>query len=533
MYLKGKRRSSIASFISDESGAVAATYALALIGLVAAAGVGFDFARLATMSSELHNAADQAALAAATQLDGSSSAITNATSAASNLVSNQTLLANDGQNANVVVSSLTFFKTYADAEAWTNPTTDPTAARFVKVAVKSRKAYYAFTPIVAAISSGDIAAAATAGLGSAICKVPPVMLCNPAADPSKFDASSYAGDGLLLKATGGGGAWAPGDFGFLDVGAGANDLKKLIGYSSLPDSCVDVANPSTEPGAIASVINYFNTRFDIYDSSASNDCWSGNLCPPSDNSRKDLVLPGALDSSSVLAQNQCGYNTSQGAGGKGWRISPDPYRPQSDNACSASYPCGQTGTVYPDAMGYPRDMMHAWHEPIAAGDSRFGNGIWDINAYWNVHYGVNYSGQVDGLSAPTRYDVYKWERTNAGASKQFSDGANTYTDFKAPICRSGWAPGGTQADRRVIPVAVVNCTGLSGKQKVNPVGWIDVFLVEPSISRKATFGSGASKYTTTYTNSGDIYVEIIGKSEQGAEGAEPQVVRRDKPYLVN
>ena len=58
------------SFWLNESGATAALYALALPALVAIAGVGFDYARLASMDSELQNAADQAALAAVTQLNG-------------------------------------------------------------------------------------------------------------------------------------------------------------------------------------------------------------------------------------------------------------------------------------------------------------------------------------------------------------------------------------------------------------------------------------------------------------------------------
>ena len=64
----GKRGGS--GFWRNETGATAALYALALPALIAVGGVGFDYARLAGMDSELQNAADQAALAGATQLDG-------------------------------------------------------------------------------------------------------------------------------------------------------------------------------------------------------------------------------------------------------------------------------------------------------------------------------------------------------------------------------------------------------------------------------------------------------------------------------
>ena len=65
-------RRTIQSLIRDDRGAVAVTYALSLTALVAIAGLGFDYARLVTMDSELQNGADQAALAGATQLDGKS-----------------------------------------------------------------------------------------------------------------------------------------------------------------------------------------------------------------------------------------------------------------------------------------------------------------------------------------------------------------------------------------------------------------------------------------------------------------------------
>ena len=70
------------AFWRNQQGATAALYALALPALVAVAGVGFDYARLAGMDSELQNAADQAALAGVTQLDGNDGACSRAANAA-------------------------------------------------------------------------------------------------------------------------------------------------------------------------------------------------------------------------------------------------------------------------------------------------------------------------------------------------------------------------------------------------------------------------------------------------------------------
>ena len=80
------RRAAIRSFGGDESGAIAPIYALALVGLVSMAGLAFDYTRLVAMDTELQNAADQAALAAATQLDGEDGAIDRATAAGGALV---------------------------------------------------------------------------------------------------------------------------------------------------------------------------------------------------------------------------------------------------------------------------------------------------------------------------------------------------------------------------------------------------------------------------------------------------------------
>jgi Flp pilus assembly protein TadG len=86
---------SVRTLLRNSDGAVAPTIALSLIGLIAAGGIGFDYARLASLDTELQNAADQAALAAATQLDGQADASTRAVAAAQSLIENESLLGND------------------------------------------------------------------------------------------------------------------------------------------------------------------------------------------------------------------------------------------------------------------------------------------------------------------------------------------------------------------------------------------------------------------------------------------------------
>src|SRR5262252_6830296 len=107
----------------NTDGAVAPTVALSLVALIAVGGVAFDYARLASMDTELQDAADQAALAAASQLDRQSGACVRAGAAAATLLTNNTLFANEGSGIAVVVptgsitdctgnSSIHFYQTY-------------------------------------------------------------------------------------------------------------------------------------------------------------------------------------------------------------------------------------------------------------------------------------------------------------------------------------------------------------------------------------------------------------------------------------
>lgn len=549
----------------DESGAIAPTFALSLFALIAVGGIAFDYARLAAMDSELQNAADQAALAAASQLDGKSGACVRASNAAVSLVSNQTRFANDGNasGANVTitgVSDCTFaagekVRFYQDIAK--TPATSDANAKFVEVTVDARTAVYALTPVVGAFNSGAIAGTAMAGLGSAICKVPPVMICNPneGADPD-FTVANYIGKGLKLVAVGNGNsAWAPGNFGYLDTGYPTSnpniELRQALGWINVPGDCSGLGGVRTRTGAGTPVTQAINTRFDIYERANNNalsgkgnngnagnpSCPSGGTCPPSINSIKDVVMKGAPANAS-----KCGLSNNE------WELPANPYLPSSATA-------DLTTAQMPNSMGHPRDKCHA----VAAGTSGectgpVGNGNWDRNAYFFVNYGWNSSqwqanlalgtNPVPAGSIPsvTRYRVYQWEIDNRGATiggrvilptgSRSVGGA--FDRFDRPVCGplqgygaagSGLVPGGSTVDRRRISAAVLNCTANSvngGGNTVYPVQkWVEFFLVEPSLNRDRT-------------DANDVYVEVIGETSlAGAGGATAgQVTNRDVPYLV-
>ena len=532
-------------WLGDTKGAVAPTVALALFALLGAGGVAFDYARLVTIDTEMQNAADQAALAAATQLDQQANAVARATAAAQGLLANQTLMANDGNVSGraVTTASVIFYATKADAEAEngtncpTNNAIDPAAttadaiAKFVCVRTSDRLARYALTPIVGAFSSRNISAMAVAGIGSAICKTPPVMMCNPAEPPGNtnisldFDANGLRGAGVLLIA---GDADAPGNFGFLDTGIGSGnstpELAQDLGYNVPPGECQPTSGVDLKTGARDVVLNALNTRFDI-DANGANTCPGGGACNASRNVRKDLVKG-----------NSCGLG-----GGQGWDEAENSYYEMDPNTIGAGIP---TSGTQPDIMGHPRDICHARATESSPGtfctsvnggyNGRIGDKSWDRHAYFRINYGWDSSAwQTNtGLSATaSRYQVYLWELANTGIAdrSQVDSAAQPKTGFSYPVCRTpGVTPAANVPDRRRISMAVLNCEArnLNGAENDVPVlKWVDVFLVEPAFVRK--------RGNTAVTGGRDVYVEIIGETVAGGAGSVAgQVVRRDVPYLI-
>ena len=531
----------------DNDAAVAPTVALSLVALIGVGGIAFDYARMASMDTELQTAADQAALAAAAQLDGETGACARAAAAAANMVSHDTLMANDSGGLAVVVpdeagcDATGQIRFYQDA-AKTQAATSDSDAKFVEVEVDPREAFYALTPVVGAFSSGQLTAIAFAGLDSAICKVPPVMLCNPdeTVDPD-FTTANYIGKGIRLVANDGGGIYGPGNFGFLDTGAGngASTLRQILGASNVPGDCVSGSGVDTETGSIISVRDALNTRFGIYDGGSLNTpCGSnGAGCPPSANIRKDLVLQGNGNQ-----LNKLGIIT--GVGGNGWREAANPY-PGASNITAAgtnhhSLSDAEIAAIAP--MGYPEDICHAFKSDGtgACTGGRIGTGSWDRYAYFKSNSASyptitsiaamdSFLTSTFGTTTPTRSQVYQWEMDNASTRLNSQAAPSPRNAYSRPSDLSGEpagvAPNATQVDRRILSVAVINCTaeGVTGHTTgVDVTKWIDIFLVQPSLARSVGMR----------TENGDIYVEVIGQTQNANDEGAIQLVKKSVPYLI-
>ena len=530
-------RRSVARIVSNDSGAVAPTVALSLVALIAAGGIAFVYARMAAMDTELQNAADQAALAAASQLDKKTGACARASAAAVTLVSNQTRFADRSGGIAVTVPSeptcdgVGNIRFYTTAAKTTVATTDGTA-RFVEVTVNSRTATYALTPIVGAFTSGALTGTAFAGMGSAICKVPPLMICNP--NPgAPFNSTNYPWDatpgwrgvGLKLFQGGQGEAWAPGAFGYLDVGAdnsGSPDQRIALAMDNPNTNCVADAGVEVDTGVSATVLDAVNVRFDLFENGwPRNTCYPDADCSSAYNSTKDIIRTTGTGG----AANVCGFNA---ANASGWTL------PPANDQYIAQNAAGDDSQI--THMGYPMDVCH-YPSGGSCGttNQRFGNGYWRRDLYFKVNHGsltadgTNWVGATGLSPNATRYDVYRWEQRSAGNPGNTLGSlpevtANGMTQYSRAVCKpEGLAPGGSQPDRRIVAVAVANnCDALQGGSVNVDVGaWVEVFLVQPSVDRP---DAGVDQH--------DIYVEIAGPANPTGSGATAQVVVRDVPYLI-
>ena len=512
----------------DNSGAVAPTVALSLIALIAVGGIAFDYSRLVTMDTELQNAADQAALAAASQLDKEANACSRANAAAQTLVANQTRFANDNNGSGIAITipSEPNCDATGSVRFWQNKTktlaaTSDANARFVEVTVNARRANYALTPIAAALRSGPIPATAFAGLGSAICKIPPMMVCSPTPGTT-FNPDAWRGRGVEMF-EGGGGSWAAGAFGWLDVGAVSNgtpDQRIAVAMDNPNTNCVADENVNVDTGATVTVLDALNIRFDIFANGwARNTCHPSTGCSPAWNATKDFVRTGL-----PANVNACGapHNSE-------WD------HPTAGNMYIAQNAAGDDATVV--HMGYPMDICHyPLGGSCGTANARFGNGSWRPDIYFKTNHptmsdatGSNWQAATGLAANATRYDFYRWEQNVSGVGNsngsrpEFTAGGKT--QYGRPVCKPpGLAPGPTQPDRRVMAVAVAdNCASLHGGSTAVDVGaWMEVFLVQPSLDRPAETGVDGS----------DIYVEIIGRIDPTDSGATAQVVHRDVPYLI-
>jgi Flp pilus assembly protein TadG len=541
---------------SDRSAAVAPTVALSMFALIGAGGIAFDYARIATLDTELQQAADQAALAAATQLDraaGSRQRARDAITATAKdrLAENFSRFANDGNSdgAAVELPTISFCSAFDDSiqdtAAACTATTDDTKARFVIVTTKVRTAKYALTPIVGAFA-GDVSATAVAGIESSICNVAPLLVCVGSDD---FPTDDDIGKGIILK-TAGGNSWAPGNYGFLDFGNGNPAVLNALLGNGL-NGCQSQDDNETEPGN-KNATDAINTRMDVYAGANKNDASkctpsTGVACPAQD-TRKDMTMTMTYEitqpksNTTVPTPGNCGL----AATGNG---NPNPKVTYTDFAQTAA------------AKQFGRDTCHYLGTcPTTGGAQNFGNGTWDRAGYIAANHpsetATSIANAIGGgatAATLTRYQVYQWEIANQASGKldpiqigatvpdpnnpkiQGNNATYTFTKvcaFNKPRLAAAALP--TVKDRRVLPIVAANCDKLKGKGSAFEdyiiLRVFDIFLTEPSLQRSAAQTGIAG--ATQSTDEKEIYGEVIGPAEPVGGSGGFQYYSRSRPYLV-
>jgi Flp pilus assembly protein TadG len=481
-------REYLSRLVHDESGAIAVWVTVGMLAFFATGALLVDGGRVFNLHSQMQAYADHAALAAAAELDGDGQAIGRAINAVSSGGAGP--IVGDTQNfvvdamglpVGLTVQTLTFLSklgsgtgaagtvngdvvlythTVGDAPAFTAAQSQQ--ARFVQVTVAPQTLNYVLAPVLSllgtASASATIQAAAIAGFTRAACRFPPMMICNPTetnpGDP--FNWESMVGKQVLMKAKGNGSAWAPGDFGLLDLsgyetggscsGDGANLIRCVLGLVDPGTQCIlQGGEVDIQPGEAVSTHVGLNIRFDLWD-------------PPLQNKRSDPNFAPARNVIKGMTHvaNQCRLNELT-----------------EENAPSVALP----------------------QDAGLSNDNRVGGGatLAQLQNYWTTNH-PTVGWPFPAGETPTRYAIYRKEiELNTAMNGSESMGPTCAAPVSEP---ANLKP---VHDRRVLLIAVINCKEHNIQGSANDVPVEDfalMFLTEP-------IGLGGASVD-------DVYGEMIG-----------------------
>lgn len=451
--------------VRKQRGAILILAAIIIPILIGMTALALDIGRLISVRSEMQNAADAAALAAAAELDGTSGALDRARSAARELLEHDSRFAKQAEllgATGVPDGAFTFYCIIGskfdpafdigycdDTPDLANPgrylaSTDQ-RAHYVRINLDPALANGRFSldlfflPVLSVLgvqtaSVASVAASALGGRNLYFCDTAPMALCDPFEGTGRtFAEAMTPGQSIQLKQQGAN-TWSSGNFGFATPfygGAGAGDTASYLAdeYASGSTPTCSPASITTQPGNIAQKVKAaFNTRFDQYGP-------------------------------------------------------PNPY-----NQISAPI-------TWPPAKNVVEYSVDTNAHPFTL-DNRFGGGAWDFDAYWALsHPALAAPNAWSNGNRPTRKAVYDWEIAN-----------NQVPVLGVPIHIPRVTP-----DRRVVRVAVLSCNAVGlngGKSTVKifpPDGVATVFLI-----KQAGQPSGPNKV--------DMYAEYIGWESLGGGG---------------
>ncbi len=464
-------RQTISEFAKDESGTVAILWGTALVAFLGFLAITLDVGRLQATHTELQSFADNVALAAAGELDGRNDAITRATNAAANMISDSQTFANGSNTLSGAADYTLRFHSALPVSDLTplgaDVTTDPNRAKYVEVVLTPKSISLSLASALDRLLGGNgltnttVSAEAVAGFTQAACDISPLMFCLPPNWETTFDV----GDQILLRSGGNGTAWGPGNFGFIDLASfedtsgvcadeGGNKLACLIAAQSSITQCVLTNGLTTEPGQKVGITNAaFNVRFDIYRSVLNGERNNPDFAP----------APNVIKGIRKNGGGSCIQGNEE-----------------------------LTGDTI--ALGRDTCMING----TCGGSNRFGDGAWDRAGYLNVNHDLA-DGMADGVGsdahlppltgtntqyAGTRFGMYLREIAYGNSNPYPVPNANSILDpalseTGRPMCSSNMS---TDPARRVVTAAGIDCAQnpVSGSTSGVPVTrFVSVFLTEP------------------------------------------------------
>lgn len=278
-----------------ERGSVLATSAIAMLSVLLAVGLGIDISRLYLSKAELQNAADAAALAGVSGLNGGSPGITEAANRAV-----QAMNKYDFNKTGVTISrSNVEFAVNLDGPYMGESAASLSASniRFVRVTTPTVPIGVSFAAIVLG-SSRDLSATATAGYSvplNVICPWLPAFVLDYPTDPIK-PGGTYT---FRLE---GGSFISPGNYQLLaPIQSGGSGDRE--GMANGVNWCISVGTEvETKPGVTAGAIRQgINTRFDDYSSGLD-----PMTSPPDTNIAEDITYAQYRDNTVVKLPKHTG-----------------------------------------------------------------------------------------------------------------------------------------------------------------------------------------------------------------------------------
>ena len=247
--------------------------AIAALTAIGAGAVAVDFGRATILRTQMQNAADARAMAAAAQLDGRDGARARATTVAKNVMASQTAIAANGNE--IKAKDPIFYSQYTPTKVLA---TSDQGAAIVEVTLEAKDVDYLFAPILRFIGTGSgkelqtIITYAAAQPEPFICHAPPLMICDygdqgGGVHDSTLDLRNpaHAGQQVRLKEQGSGRTWAPGNFGLLslpDGSSGAGDLEAALAALS-PEDCYSLDVTTATGSKTQKIVDAVNSRFDL------------------------------------------------------------------------------------------------------------------------------------------------------------------------------------------------------------------------------------------------------------------------------